>query len=411
MKILTVLGARPQFIKAGSVSRAIRESGSERERNNSSDRDRSLSLHSHSHAHYLNEVIVHTGQHYDENMNDVFFEQMKIPKPDYNLGVKASTHASMTGQMMEKIEEVALKENPDWILVYGDTNSTLAGALVAAKLHIKLAHVEAGLRSFNMKMPEEVNRILTDRISTILFCPTETAVKNLKAEGFPFRLSRDSYQRIVNVGDVMLDGALFYKQLAQKPQTLSLSRPLSHSLNDFILCSIHRAENTDDPERLNNIFDALNEIAEEKQIILPLHPRTRKKLSTINNQLSTNIVIIDPVGYLEMVWLLEHCCLVMTDSGGLQKEAYFFNKLCITLRDETKWVELVESGANILAGADKEKIVSSFHQFNQYTNTQIHKYINIPISQYTNIQTHQSTNLYGDGKASEKIVKELLENK
>lgn len=389
MKILTILGARPQFIKAGSVSRAIkesgrgRESGSECEKRNPSDRTRS---HSHTYSQHLNEVIVHTGQHYDNNMSDIFFEQMKIPKPDYNLGVKATTHASMTGQMMEKIEEVALKEKPDWILVYGDTNSTLAGALVAGKLHIKLAHVEAGLRSFNMKMPEEINRILTDRISTILFCPTETAVKNLKDESFPFKLSNNRYQRIINVGDVMQDGAIFYKQYAQKPQSLSLE--------NFILCTVHRAENTDNPERLSNIFAALNEIAEEKQIILPLHPRTKKILEkTQTSHSHSHLNIIDPVGYLEMVWLLEHSSLVMTDSGGLQKEAYFFGKPCITLRDETEWVELVESGANTLAGADKEKIVSSFHQFNQCSNKQI----------------HQSTNLYGDGKASEKIVKELTE--
>ena len=235
MKILTILGARPQFIKAGSVSREIAKHKE------------------------IEEVIVHTGQHYDANMSDVFFEQMQIPKPDYFLSIGGKSHSAMTGQMMEKIEEVALKEKPDWILVYGDTNSTLAGALVASKLHVKLAHVEAGLRSFNMKMPEEINRILTDRVSTILFCPTDTAMQNLRNEGF------DSFTcKVIKSGDVMYDGALFYRNLGHKPSL--------HVENDFILCTIHRAESTDDANRLKNIFEALNKIAKEKQIILPLHP-------------------------------------------------------------------------------------------------------------------------------------------
>src|SRR5690606_17073169 len=238
MKVLTIVGARPQFIKAGSVSRAMKK------------------LHVH-------EVIVHTGQHYDSNMSDIFFEEMKIPKPDYFLGVGGKSHAAMTGQMMEKIEEVAINEKPDWILVYGDTNSTLAGAIVASKLHIKLAHIEAGLRSFNMNMPEEINRILTDRVSNILFCPTDTAVENLNKEGFS-----NFNCKIIKSGDVMQDGALFYKELAQKPQ-LSINE-------EFILCTIHRAENTDNEERLRNIFKALNHIAQKIQIILPLHPRTKK---------------------------------------------------------------------------------------------------------------------------------------
>ncbi len=352
MKIVTILGARPQFIKAGSVSREIAKHKE------------------------IEEIIVHTGQHYDANMSDVFFEEMQIPKPDYFLDINGLGHGAMTGQMLEKIEAVLLKEKPDWVMVYGDTNSTLAGALAAAKLHIKIAHVEAGLRSFNMKMPEEINRILTDRISSLLFCPTDTAVQNLKNEGYT---ALDC--KIVKCGDVMQDGALFYKDLAVKPAC---------DIRDgFVLCTIHRAENTDDEVRLRNIFEALATIAKEKQIILPLHPRTKKIIE--NLKLNTdNVTLVDPLGYLEMVWLIDHCELVMTDSGGLQKEAYFFENPCITLRDETEWVELVENGFNILAGADKEKIVDTFKNH---------------ASCFT---PHISLNLYGDGKASQKIVEEML---
>ena len=400
MKILTILGARPQFIKAGSVSREIRRQKEE--------------------GRSIEEVIVHTGQHYDANMSDIFFDEMQIPKPNYFLGIGGKSHGAMTGQMIEKIEEVAFKEKPDWIMVYGDTNSTLAGAIVASKLHIKLAHIEAGLRSFNMKMPEEVNRILTDRVSTILFCPTDTAMKNLKAEGFPFTLTTNHQQLITNVGDVMQDGAMFYKSLAKIPEAVSSLWSLVSSedskkqnlqtinqkpkTKNYILCTIHRAENTDDETRLRSIFEALNEIAKEKQIILPLHPRTKKlleNLQTKNQKLLTkNLTIIDPVGYLEMVWLIDNCDLVMTDSGGLQKEAYFFEKQCITLRDETEWVELVECGANRLVGADKEKIVSSYQLLVSSEN-----------SKNDELQTKNQnlqTNLYGGGKASENIIKELL---
>jgi len=362
MKILTILGARPQFIKAGSVSREVRRQKAE--------------------GRSIEEVIVHTGQHYDANMSDIFFDQMQIPKPDYFLGIGGKSHGAMTGQMIERIEEVALSEKPDWMVVYGDTNSTLAGAIVASKLHIKLAHIEAGLRSFNMKMPEEVNRILTDRVSDILFCPTDTAVQNLKNEGFPFVMSTSKQQLIKNVGDVMQDGAIFYKNLAQKPSIFVQS--------SFILCTIHRAENTDDETRLRAIFEALNEISKDKQVILPLHPRTKKIIEDLRLDIS-NLTIIDPVGYLEMVWLIDNCELVMTDSGGLQKEAYFFEKPCITLRDETEWVELVEMGANVLVGTDKDKIIDAYHSSSSF------------------ILHPSSSSLYGGGKASENIIKTLLE--
>ena len=350
IKIVTILGARPQFIKAGSVSREIAK-----------------------HEEFK-EVILHTGQHYDANMSDIFFEEMQIPKPHYNLNINGIGHGAMTGQMLEKIEEVLIKEKPDWVLVYGDTNSTLAGALAASKLHIKIAHVEAGLRSFNMNMPEEVNRILTDRVSSILFCPTQKAVDNLKDEGY------DTLENeVIKNGDVMQDGAIFYADLAQKPKNLDIECK-------FILSTVHRAENTDDKTRLQAIFSTLNEIAKEKTIVLPLHPRTKSLLpSTLT--LHSNIKVIEPVGYLQMVWLIKNSSLIMTDSGGLQKEAFFFKKPCITLRDETEWVELIEHNFNILVGADKEKIIDAYqrHQFNDDFNI----------------------DLYGNAQASAKIVQAL----
>ncbi len=355
MKIVTILGARPQFIKAGTVSREITKYSD------------------------IKEVIVHTGQHYDTNMSDIFFEEMKIPKPDYFLNINGLNHGAMTGQMLEKIEEVLLREKPDWVLVYGDTNSTLAGALAASKLHIKVVHIEAGLRSFNMAMPEEINRILTDRISNVLFCPTQSAIDNLQQEGYSnFDI------KIIKNGDVMQDGALFYKALAKKPKDFFYK-------DSYILSTIHRAENTDNPERLKAIFSALNDLAKEIQVILPLHPRTKAILKKLSIEFSKNIVFIEPVGYLEMVYLIQHSKMIMTDSGGLQKEAFFFEKPCITLRDETEWVELIENKFNVLAGADKEKIINlySSFEFNQ----------------------DFSIDLYGSGKASKIIVQELLENR
>ncbi len=352
MKLITIIGARPQFIKAAAVSREIAKHKE------------------------INEIIIHTGQHFDANMSEIFFTQMQIPKPDYNLAINSLSHGAMTGRMMEEIEKVLLLEKPDWVLVYGDTNSTIAGSLAAKKLHIKVAHVEAGLRSFNMNMPEEVNRILTDRISDILFCPTQTAVDNLKKEGY-----ENIESKIVNCGDVMLDAALFYAKMSQKPQVELPEK--------FILSTVHRAENTDDPKRLIAIFEALAEIAKDTPIVLPLHPRTRKIINNLKLKSGSNgLTIIEPVGYLEMVYLLKKCEMVMTDSGGLQKEAFFFAKPCLTMRDETEWVELVQNGFNKIVGADKEKIISSYGEMKQ-------------------MDIDFNVELYGHGNASEKIIEHL----
>ncbi len=353
MKILTVVGARPQFVKATVVSRAVAKDGN------------------------IEEIIVHTGQHFDENMSEVFFQEMSIPKPKYNLGISGLTHGAMTGQMLEKIEKVLMDEKPDWVLVYGDTDSTLAGALAASKLHIRLAHVEAGLRSFNMQMPEEVNRILTDRVSNLLFCPTQTAIDNLRREGYD-----NINTKIVRTGDVMYDAALFYKSKAHKPQT--------NLPNNFILCTIHRAENTDNPQKMSSIFSALEELSHNTPVVIPIHPRTRAILKkSCYNFAESGITFIDPVGYFEMIWLITNSQLIMTDSGGLQKEAYFFGKKCVTLREQTEWVELVDCGCNILAGSDTQTIVSS---------------VNEMLSRNADF----STPLYGDGHSGELIVKTLL---
>ncbi len=351
MKVVTVLGARPQFIKAATVSREFKNASVE-------------------------EVLVHTGQHFDHNMSQVFFDEMEIPRPHYNLEISGLNHGAMTGRMLEKIEEVLLKEKPDCMLVYGDTNSTLAGALAASKLHIPVAHVEAGLRSFEMKMPEEVNRILTDRISKWLFCPTTTAVKNLEAEGYK------NYDCSISlVGDVMFDAVLFYRNKIETHSTILKKINLQN--NPFVLATLHRAENTNDVNRLKQICEAFNEISKQVEIILPLHPRTKAFLTKEN--ITLNATVIEPVGYFDMLALLSNCNMVMTDSGGLQKEAYFFEKFCITLRDQTEWVELVESGVNVLASADKEKILTHFMAAK-----------NKPVN--------ARAGLYGDGHAALKIV-------
>ncbi|MEO7727312.1 MAG: UDP-N-acetylglucosamine 2-epimerase (non-hydrolyzing) [Burkholderiales bacterium] len=316
MKIVTVIGARPQFIKAATVSRALRLMPG------------------------LREILVHTGQHYDRNMSDIFFDELEIPRPDIHLGIGSGSHGAQTGQMLEAIERTILKHDPQWVLVYGDTNSTLAGALAAAKLNVAIAHVEAGLRSFNRAMPEEVNRVLTDHVSNLLFAPTKTAVENLSHEGIDKR-------RVMRVGDVMFDAALFYAKKAAKMSKI-LAR-LALEPGSYVLATIHRAENTDDATRLRAIFDALEKLSREVHVVVPIHPRTRKALSKLGWRAGKGLRLIDPVGYLDMVMLEKHARVIATDSGGVQKEAFFYRVPCVTLRTETEWVELVEAGWNTLA--------------------------------------------------------------
>jgi UDP-GlcNAc3NAcA epimerase len=329
-KILTILGARPQFVKAAVLSRII-------QKNN-----------------LLDEIIVHTGQHYDANMSEVFFDEMEIPKPKYFLNINGLHHGAMTGQMLEKIEEIIVLEKPDVVIVYGDTNSTLAGALAAKKLGVKLVHVEAGLRSFNMAMPEEINRILTDRISDLLLCPTDTAIENLKKEGF-----EHFDNQIVKTGDIMLDAVQYYSKTSQEKATIYKS--LNLEKGKFVLATIHRQENTDDLNNLKAIFEGLDEINKEQTVILPLHPRTKKILE--NNDLQYKIKIIDPVGYFDMLELLKNCSIVVTDSGGLQKEAFFNQKPVIIARTETEWVELVENGFAKIVATNKTEMLQAFEYF------------------------------------------------
>jgi UDP-GlcNAc3NAcA epimerase len=331
-KILTIIGARPQFVKAAVLSRLIR-----------SEEWKAL----------FHETILHTGQHYDENMSEIFFRDMQIPKPDIQLHIGGTTHGAMTGQMLIEIEAALIRVKPDIVLVYGDTNSTLAGALAASKLHIPVVHVEAGLRSYNLRMPEEQNRILTDHLSTWLFCPTDTAVKNLGREGIT--------NGVHQVGDIMYDATLYYQNVLLNEEKQGLNRLENIGLKkipqQFLLATIHRAENTDDATRLAQIVEALSEVPYD--IILPLHPRTRKKLLESKIELGENIQSIVPIGYLEMLALELRAEAIITDSGGVQKEAYFLRKPCITLRDETEWIETLENEWNILVGADKEKIIKT----------------------------------------------------
>lgn len=326
-KIITVVGARPQFIKAAMLSKELFRKG------------------------YITERIIHTGQHYDTNMSDIFFRELELPEPDYNLGIHRKSHGAMTGEILIKLEKVLVKEAPDLVLVYGDTDSTLAGALAAAKLHIPVAHVEAGLRSFNRSMPEEINRVITDHISDLLFAPTVTATNHLKNENLPDTAIHLS-------GDIMFDAAL---HASQSENNTNLLMSLSIDVKKYILATLHRAENTDSPERLLTWMEGLNEAAKLEPVLMPLHPRTRKRMHEIGKTASdySNIRFIDPVGYVTMAALTKNARLVVTDSGGLQKEAYFHRVPGLILRDETEWIELLDVRWSRLIGCDKDELVDA----------------------------------------------------
>lgn len=365
-KLLTIVGARPQFVKAAVISRRLSKFNSE---DNPGE---------------IKEIIVHTGQHHDDNMSEIFFREMCIPKPDYNLGISNCSHGAMTGRMIEHIERVLDETTPDAVLVYGDTNSTLAGALAAAKVKIPVAHIEAGLRSFNKGMPEEINRVMTDHISTLLFCPTANSVNNLHAEGIGTDYGKDQ-ALVYETGDIMLSATEFYSKRAEPgSRILNLIKSTN---NNYHLATIHREENTSDYKRLNNIFRAFDYISKTTPVILPIHPRTRHALSKFNIY-TGSVLAIDPVGYFDMLTLIKNCKAVLTDSGGVQKEAFFMHKPCITLRDETEWVELVEHGFNTVAGTNAEAIIEA-------------------MSDISRVRHNFTVNLYGRGDADEQIVAAL----
>lgn len=357
MKVITIVGARPQFIKAAMVSRALQSKPN------------------------VTELLVHTGQHYDDDMSNQFFRELNIQLPDYRLEVGSATHAKQTAKILETLEPVLHKEAPDWVLVYGDTNSTLAGALAASQMNIPLAHVEAGLRSFNIEMPEEKNRIVADHLADVLFAPTLQAVSNLEREGI-------GADKVRLVGDVMYDAALYYSTKSDQNSHFLVKHNLQKS--NYVLATVHRAENTDKLDRLRGIIDALVKISDNMPVVLPLHPRTKKQLQQgkLLDVVKQKLLVIAPVGYLDMVALTKNAALVITDSGGLQKEAYFFDTPCLTLRNESEWVELIELGVNKLVGADTEKIVEGFGSIKQ----------GFPVTKA----------LYGDGHASEHIVRYLI---
>lgn len=379
IKIVTIIGARPQIIKAAALSRAIK--------NNFSNQ--------------ITEIIVHTGQHYDENMSQVFFDELGIPAPNYNLNVGSGSHGKQTATMIAGIEEILLNEKPNAIVLYGDTNSTLAGAIAASKIHVPVVHIEAGLRSFNKAMPEEVNRIMCDHVSTLLFSPTITGYNNLVREGFktdnqkPY--SADN-AKIYHSGDVMYDNSLHFSEVAESKTDIITKHHLQK--NNFILATIHRNNNTDEPVRLNALFSSLYKISEAQHmdVILPLHPRTAKLLEhNLDKDLlqkvksSKHFKITEPVSFLEMIALERNCKIVMTDSGGVQKEAFYFEKPCVILRPETEWVELVECGTAIITDANEQKIIDAYNTLTTKTDMQFPK-------------------LYGNGKAAEFMCKEMLEN-
>ena len=357
--IVTIIGARPQFIKAAAISRAI------------AAHNNIMPATSH-----INEVIIHTGQHYDEGMSDIFFQELEIPEPAYNLNIGSGLHGQQTGEMLSAIEKVLISEKPGWVIVYGDTNSTIAGSLAAAKLHIPIAHVEAGLRSFNRRMPEEINRIVTDHLSTLLFCPSQPSISNLANEG----ISKGTFI----VGDVMAD-ALQYA--ATKVSTNSdILKRLDLFPKNYLLATVHRAENTDNNDRLKNILSAFEAIQET--IVFPVHPRTRKLLKRKGYQPPVNVNLIDPVGYFDIITLEKSARRLLTDSGGMQKEAYWLKVPCITLRDETEWTETVEAGWNILTGADHQRITNAVLNFPPPSKHPV---------------------LYGDAQTANKIINILLE--
>jgi UDP-GlcNAc3NAcA epimerase len=378
IKLLTVVGARPQIIKAAALSRTIRTKYSNR----------------------IKEFILHTGQHYDENMSQVFFDELEIPRPDFNLNAGSASHGAQTAAMIVGIEEKLLQIKPDYLVAYGDTNSTLAGAIAASKLHIPIIHIEAGLRSFNKKMPEEINRIMCDHVSTILFSPTQTGVKNLQSEGFklnptqPYSMDNPA---VFHCGDVMFDNSLHFAEIAGTKSNVLQNNRLSS--NNFVLITIHRDNNTDNPERLSGIIKALVQIASEYKmdLFLPLHPRTSKLLTKklppdLLKDFTTNphIKIAEPVSFLDMIKLEKNCRMIITDSGGVQKEAYFFQKPAIILRPQTEWVEIVESGTAKLADADKEKITGIFNYFIGQKHLEFKP-------------------VFGDGKAANFICKQIIE--
>lgn len=360
MKVLSVVGARPQFIKAGAVSRLLRKRPE------------------------IREVLVHTGQHYDANMSSIFFQELAIPEPDYNLGVGSHSHGAQTGRMLAAVEDVLLQEQPDRVLVYGDTNSTLAGALAAAKLHISLAHVEAGLRSHDRRMPEEINRVLTDHISDLLFAPTEGAVANLRREG----IQGDSVHL---VGDVMYDAALFHLEASSQRDSPVARFGLKQG--DYILATLHRAENTDDEGRLRDIFNALAAVAAEIRVLVPLHPRTRAALERSDSLVDypQGLILVEPLGYLDMIQLEKNARLIVTDSGGVQKEAFFFRVPCLTLRDRTEWTELVDLGWNRLVSTESAaQIADELRAALLHEATAEHEDV--------------AADPYGGGRAAERIV-------
>lgn len=379
LKIVTIIGARPQIIKAAALSRAIKTNFSSK----------------------IKEVIVHTGQHYDENMSQVFFDELGIPAPHYNLKAGEGSHGEQSAIMIKGIEEVLLKEKPNCIVLYGDTNSTLAGAIAASKIQVPVVHIEAGLRSFNKAMPEEINRVTCDHVSTLLFSPTKTGVKNLIREGFkennsgPYSIDNP---KIYHCGDVMYDNSLYFSAIAEKETTIIQDQGLENG--KYILSTIHRNYNTDDPKRLNALFNALNKISKENKlkIILPLHPRTSKLLKQslspeLFSAVSNNVLfkILPPVSFLEMIALEKNALMVMTDSGGVQKEAFFFKKRCIILRPETEWVELLENGTALVADANEKKILEAFAHFRKATDIQF-------------------PTIFGDGKAAEFICTEMIKH-